>query len=116
MKLGCSSSISTERSAMFCLFMGEEIHAKHSSLEVPSGRVGASDTAGTSLKFKLKLWLTNRELTRLWSPDGMPKNTESKLISESIKLLPKEVRLILSYADPSQGHLGKIYQATKYND
>ena len=55
-----------------------------------------------------------RELTRLWSPDGMPKNTESKLISESIKLLPKEVRLILSYADPSQGHLGKIYQATNW--
>jgi len=55
-----------------------------------------------------------RELTRLWSPDGMPKNTESRLISESIKLLPKEVRLILSYADPSQGHLGTIYQATNW--
>ena len=55
-----------------------------------------------------------RELTRLWSPDGMPKNTESRLISESIKLLPKEVRLILSYADPSEGHLGKIYQATNW--
>ncbi len=55
-----------------------------------------------------------RELTRLWSPDGMPKNTESRLISESIKLLPKKVRLILSYADPSEGHLGKIYQATNW--
>ena len=52
-----------------------------------------------------------RELTRIWSPDGMPKNTESKLISESIKLLPKEVKLLISFADPDQGHLGKIYQA-----
>lgn len=56
-----------------------------------------------------------RELTRLWSPDGMPKNTESKLISESIKLLPKEVKLLVSFADPSQGHLGKIYQATNWD-
>ena len=56
-----------------------------------------------------------RELTRLWSPDGMPKNTESKLISESIKLLPNEVKLLLSFADPSQGHLGKIYQATNWD-
>lgn len=56
-----------------------------------------------------------RELTRLWSPDGMPKNTESKLISSSIKLLPKNVKLLLSFADPSRGHLGKIYQATNWD-
>ena len=55
-----------------------------------------------------------RELTRLWSPDGMPKNTESRLISEAIKLLPKKVRLLLSYADPSEGHQGSVYQATNW--
>ncbi len=55
-----------------------------------------------------------RELTRLWSPDGMPKNTESKLIKESIKLLPKEVYLIVSFADPSHNHQGIIYQATNF--
>ena len=55
-----------------------------------------------------------RELTRLWSPDGMPQNTESKLISESIKLLPKEVYLIVSFADPGHGHQGTIYQATNF--
>lgn len=54
------------------------------------------------------------ELTRLWSADSMPKNTESKLISESIKLLPKEIRLILSFADEEQGHFGYIYQATNF--
>ena len=56
-----------------------------------------------------------RELTRLWSPDGFPKNTESRLISESIKLLPKKVKLLLSFADPNQGHLGTIYQATNWD-
>ncbi len=54
------------------------------------------------------------ELTRLWSPDGMPKNTESKLISMSIKMLPKEIKLIVSFADPSRGHYGCIYQSTNF--
>ncbi len=55
-----------------------------------------------------------RELMRLWSADGMPKNTESKLISESFKLLPKDIYLIVSFADPSHNHLGIIYQATNF--
>jgi len=55
-----------------------------------------------------------RELTRVWSPNEMPKNTESRLISQSLKLLPKKVRLVLSYADPSEGHLGGIYKATNW--
>jgi hypothetical protein len=55
-----------------------------------------------------------RELMRLWSVDGMPKNTESKLISESLKLLSKEICLVVSFADPSHNHLGIIYQATNF--
>lgn len=55
-----------------------------------------------------------RELMRLWSPDGMPKNTESKLISESIKQLPKDIFLVVSFADPSHNHQGIIYQATNF--
>jgi hypothetical protein len=54
------------------------------------------------------------ELTRLWSPDSMPHNTESKLISESLKLLPKEYKLLVSFADPSRNHVGTIYQATNW--
>lgn len=54
------------------------------------------------------------ELTRLWSPDDMPRNTESKLIMQSIKLLPKEIKLIISFADPSRNHVGTIYQATNF--
>jgi hypothetical protein len=55
-----------------------------------------------------------RELMRLWSPDGMPKNTESKLISESLKMLPQEIFLVVSFADPSHNHTGIIYQATNF--
>jgi len=54
------------------------------------------------------------ELTRLWSADGMPKNTESKLIGESFKLLPNEIKLLVSFADPSENHVGTIYQATNW--
>jgi hypothetical protein len=54
------------------------------------------------------------ELTRLWSPDTMPKNTESKLISQAIKLLPKEIKLLISFADSGQNHTGYIYQALSW--
>jgi len=54
------------------------------------------------------------ELTRLWSADGLPRNTESRIIAESLKLLPPEIRLVVSFADPSRGHVGRIYQATNF--
>lgn len=54
------------------------------------------------------------ELSRMWSPDGMPKNTESRAIALAIAKLPKTVKLLVSYADPSRGHLGIIYQATNW--
>jgi hypothetical protein len=44
----------------------------------------------------------------MWSADGMPRNTESKLISEAIKLLHEEVEILVSFADPSQNHAGYI--------
>lgn len=55
-----------------------------------------------------------RELSRLWSPDGLATNTESRLIGVAIRLLPQNVRLVISYADPSQGHVGRVYQATNF--
>lgn len=54
------------------------------------------------------------ELMRLWSPDSMPKNTESRLISKSLNLLPNEIFLVVSFADPSYKHNGGIYQATNF--
>ncbi len=52
------------------------------------------------------------ELTRLWIEDGTPKNTESYLIGNTLKLVDKEI--IVSYAEIEQGHLGVVYQATNW--
>lgn len=52
------------------------------------------------------------ELTRLWIEDGTPKNTESYLIGNTLKLVDKEI--IVSYAEIQQGHLGVVYQATNW--
>jgi hypothetical protein len=52
------------------------------------------------------------ELTRLWIQDGTPKNAESFLIGNTIKLIDKEI--IVSYAEMEQGHLGIVYQATNW--
>lgn len=52
------------------------------------------------------------ELTRLYIDDGLPRNLESFLIGNTIKLLDKEI--IVSYADSEQNHIGVIYQATNF--
>jgi len=54
------------------------------------------------------------ELTRLWIKDGTPKNTESYLIGRSLRLLPKEKDIIVSYAEIDAGHIGIVYQATNW--
>lgn len=41
------------------------------------------------------------------------KNEASFLISKSLKLLPKN-KIIVSFADISQGHIGKVYQASNF--
>ena len=52
------------------------------------------------------------ELNRLWVSDDVPKNGESFLIGNTIKLLDKEI--IVSFADSSQEHIGFVYQATNF--
>jgi hypothetical protein len=53
-------------------------------------------------------------LTRLWLSDELPKNSESRFIGVVLRSLRKNTALkfLVSYADPAQGHLGTIYQAT----
>lgn len=54
------------------------------------------------------------ELARLWVDDSVPRNGESYLISKAVKLLRADhpdVRVLVSYADPSVGHHGGIYRA-----
>ena len=53
-------------------------------------------------------------LSRLWLSDELPRNSESRFIGIVTRALKRNTRLkfLVSYADPAQGHLGTIYQAT----
>jgi hypothetical protein len=76
--------------------------------------VGASVSIGISPRVKRNEVL---ELKRLWIEDGHGKNVESFVISQSFKLLRikmPEIKMLVSYADPAQGHHGGIYQATNW--
>jgi hypothetical protein len=58
------------------------------------------------------------ELLRLFSFDRCSKNIESWSISKSIKELKKDmpqVKVLVSYADGSAGHVGYIYQASSWD-
>ncbi len=55
-------------------------------------------------------------LTRLWLSDDLPSNSESKVLGFTLKQISKHttVKFLVSYADPEQGHVGVIYQATNW--
>ena len=52
-------------------------------------------------------------LTRLWLADDLPKNSESRMLAVILRSLARDtsVKFVVTYADPSAGHLGTIYQA-----
>ena len=57
------------------------------------------------------------ELVRLYVFDGYGNNIESYLIGESFRWLKnnkKDIKALISYSDPMQGHVGTIYQATNW--
>jgi hypothetical protein len=53
-------------------------------------------------------------LSRLWLSAGLPRNSESRVLGIILRSLRRHTSLkfLLTYADPSQGHVGTIYQAT----
>jgi hypothetical protein len=53
------------------------------------------------------------ELNRIWVADDMPRNTASWFVSRALALLPGG-RLILSYADTSQNHIGYLYRSLNF--
>lgn len=55
-------------------------------------------------------------LTRLWLADELPRNSESRVLSAASRALRKNttVKFLIAYADPSQGHVGTIYQAANW--
>lgn len=54
------------------------------------------------------------ELTRLWLEDSLGRNSESYFISKCIRLLPKDIKMIVSFSDEKQNHVGYIYQASNF--
>jgi len=73
--------------------------------------------AGPSLAFSLVDGAKRDDclaLTRLWLSDELPGNSESRVLGVVLRSLRQhtKVKFLISYADPTQGHLGTIYQAT----
>lgn len=58
-----------------------------------------------------KIILLNRGVCLHWTP----KNTNSKLIMESMKQLPKKYEIITCTIDPDAGEIGTIYQACNFH-
>jgi hypothetical protein len=59
------------------------------------------------------------ELARLYLLDEIPRNAETWLIGQSVKYIKRnrrDVRHLVSYADPSAGHRGTIYKAANWRD
>ena len=55
-------------------------------------------------------------LTRLCLSDELPWNSESRVLGVVLRYLRihTPLKFLISYADPAQGHLGTIYQATNW--
>ena len=53
------------------------------------------------------------ELNRLCVNDGLNRNTLSYFLAKTLKMLPRP-KIIVSYADTAQNHIGYIYQATNW--
>lgn len=53
------------------------------------------------------------ELQRVIKNDGLEKNVQSFFISQTFKFLPNPT-IILSYADPNNGHIGYTYQSLNF--
>lgn len=54
------------------------------------------------------------ELNRMYFVDEAPKNTESQalgMMRRFVRTWYPNIRLLLSYSDPSAGHSGRIYEA-----
>jgi hypothetical protein len=53
-------------------------------------------------------------LTRLWLSDQLPANNESRVLGIVLRSLRQHtaIKFLVTYADPAQGHIGIIYQAT----
>ena len=115
----------TYKAAMDIVVKNHYLHRKgpcsnaYGLFEIKTGRIAGVITYGKPASDHLCRGICGNdespnvvELTRLWVEDATPKNVESFLIANTIKMLDKEI--IVSYADSSQNHLGIVYQATNW--
>ncbi len=55
-------------------------------------------------------------LTRFWLSDALPTRSESRVLGIALAQLKRNtsLRMVVTYADPVQGHVGTIYQASNW--
>ena len=66
-----------------------------------------------SVRYGGKTW----ELARLYMLDEVPNNAETWAIARTVRYIQinhRDVKFLLSYADPSAGHSGTIYRAANW--
>jgi hypothetical protein len=103
------------------------IRANHYTHTVPSGKsyyfqfdsalVVWSIPANKNIaRFLLKKSGECWELSRLWAPDGHPRNLLTQAISQAVKALCQIEKpdILVSYADPNAGHTGGVYKAASW--
>ena len=59
------------------------------------------------------------ELSRLWIDDSVPKNAETFFIGRSIRYIKRNhrnLKTLISFADPEAGHSGTIYKASNWTE
>ena len=92
----------------------DEVEQKLAGVAIYGYPVGRSAPKSISPELKEQEVL---ELTRLFIFDDYGKNTESVVLSKTfnwLKQYAKDIKVLVSYSDPEQGHLGIIYQATNW--
>ena len=99
----------------FGAFLGSRLHGvlQYGNSIDKRNTIGFVDT-GLSVN---EGWNSFLELNRMAFDDHLPKNSESRCISISIKLLKKkapQIKWILSYADGTQCGDGAIYRASGF--
>lgn len=101
---------------VFCEGVQQEFIAD----DITLGTIVFGPTAGANVAKSISPLLNHEnlwELKRLWLEDDLPKNSESRVIAQSIDYIKKhhsEIKCLVSYADPDAGHNGTIYQATNF--
>jgi hypothetical protein len=61
---------------------------------------------------------TTLELNRFWLADECPKNSESRLLGVTTRLLKRDaphIKRVIAYSDSAMGHKGTIYKASGWS-